>query len=56
MTRLPCRCVSSSGTLRIPKGWVSSTPPLQGMDEDGNYRTSASEVYVPLTCERLSLS
>ena len=44
------------GTLRIPKGWISSTPPLQGMDDDGNYRTSSSEVYQPLTCERLSLS
>ena len=44
------------GTLRIPKGWVSSTPSLQGVDDDGNYRTSASEVYQPLTCERLSLS
>jgi len=44
------------GTLRIPKGWVSVTPPLQGVDSEGNYRTSASEVYVPLTCERLSLS
>ena len=42
------------GTLRVPKGWVSTTPPLQGKDGEGNYRTSASEVYTPLTCERIS--
>ena len=42
------------GTLRVPKGWVSATPPLQGKDATGTYLTSYSEVYTPLTCERLA--
>ena len=42
------------GTLRVPKGWVSKTPPLQGRDASGVYRTAGSETYPPLLAQRLA--
>ena len=42
------------GTLRVPPGWVSSTPPLRGKDEAGVYRTKGAEAYPSPICKRFA--